>query len=64
MLWQVENDYFCAGIIVINNKIKIAAPILGWSEGKSFDYFKSYANRKKWKLIKVGEINGQSGKDA
>jgi len=46
-LIRIETNYFVAGIIVENNIVKDAAPILKWSIGKSIQYVKSYFQKSK-----------------
>ena len=47
---QIKSSYFTAGIEVTNDVIVGAAPILQWSVGKSFSWFKYYCWNKDWKV--------------
>ncbi len=49
-LYQITAPHFCACIIVLNNKIIDAAPILVWSIGKYFTWFETYCYKKRWKI--------------
>jgi len=53
MLVEVSARYFCAGIIIENGLIREAAPILAWSIGKDYDYFKRYALSKGWRIVEL-----------
>jgi hypothetical protein len=50
-LYQITSKYFCAGIVVHTGTIVHAAPILGWTIGKEFKYFRDYCRRKRWAIV-------------
>ena len=43
-LYRISTSYFCAGLIVQNNKVIKAAPILGWTVGLVFNNIKFKSN--------------------
>lgn len=47
-LWQISAPHFCAGLIVVGDKVKDAAPILKWSIGKDWPWVRDYCKSKKW----------------
>ncbi len=49
-MYQVTAPHFCAGLIVDGEKVVRAAPILGWTVGKSRDELRRYFARKKWSV--------------
>jgi hypothetical protein len=49
-LYQITSSYFCAGIIVNDGVIVQAAPILKWSIGHTFEYFRAYCRTKYWAI--------------
>lgn len=53
-LYQITAPHFCAGIIVENNVIIKAAPILRWMTDKDIGFIKEYCKKKKWTVYKVG----------
>jgi hypothetical protein len=53
-LIAVDAPHFYAGILFMNDKIFLAAPILRWAEGRTLQSFVDYCKRKKWKLTFVG----------
>lgn len=50
-LIQIDSGYYCAGAVVIDDKIIEAAPIIKWMEGKTLDFIKRYCKVKQFKLI-------------
>jgi hypothetical protein len=51
-LYQITAKHFCAGVIVEEDKIIKAAPILAWSIGKSWRWFDAYCTRRMdWKVV-------------
>jgi len=53
VLYQVTAPHFCAGIIVIDNIVIKAAPILRWMIDKNVDYLTEYCKKKKWEICRV-----------
>lgn len=53
MLAQITAPHFCAGIILRDDYVVDAAPILRWMVGKSRDYVRSYCARKNWTVVVV-----------
>jgi hypothetical protein len=52
---RITSSYFCAGIIVKDDIIVQAAPILSWSINKRLSNLKSYFNRKGWKYEEIND---------
>ena len=52
-LYQITSSYYCAGIIIRNNIICKAAPILGWTLGKDIEWFKTYCASKSFIINKI-----------
>jgi hypothetical protein len=52
---RVVTPYFVAGIVLVDNRVAEAAPILSWMIGKSGDWVRSYCLKKGWKasIVKV-----------
>jgi hypothetical protein len=55
MLAQITAPHLCAGIILRNDVVVDAAPILRWMIGKSRDFVRSYCARKGWSVVVVTE---------
>lgn len=53
--FQVDSNYFCAGLIEKDGKVIEAAPIQKWMIGKNIEYIKEYCVKKKWKLLLVNK---------
>lgn len=47
-LIRVEAPHFCAGIVVKDNIVVKAAPILKWTLGKTWEEVSSYFKEKKY----------------
>jgi len=47
-LYRVTAPYFVAGLVVRDQIIVEAAPIIGWSVGTLFSEFYRYAGQKQW----------------
>jgi hypothetical protein len=59
MLVQVDGGHFCCGIILEDDVVVEAAPILRkWIIGKQRDWLRSYFKRKGWKAVIVKEMCG------
>uniref|UniRef100_A0A6M3KYY3 Uncharacterized protein n=1 Tax=viral metagenome TaxID=1070528 RepID=A0A6M3KYY3_9ZZZZ len=54
-LVQIRAPYFTAGIIFYKDRVKVAAPILNWSVGKSYDYMRNVCRKKNWKFINISK---------
>ncbi len=54
-LYRVEAPHYVAGFIVEDGVCIEAAPILGWSEGKTLRYLLSYFRRKGFTVLKVSD---------
>lgn len=50
MLYAIDSGYFYAGVVVNDNTITTAAPILRWSIGKDWLWFQEYAAAKNWRI--------------
>jgi hypothetical protein len=50
-LYAVDGRYFYAGIIVNDDTIVMAAPILKWCIGHDFHNFRLYCGRKRWAVV-------------
>jgi hypothetical protein len=53
---RVVSSYFVAAVIVEDNRVVEAAPILSWTIGKSRKWLNVYCVRKGWKMSVVGEV--------
>jgi len=55
MLVQVTAPHFVAGIVLVDEVVVEAAPILRWTIGKDRAFLSAYFRRKGWKakIIKV-----------
>lgn len=53
MLIQIDSGYFCAGVVLINNKVTLSAPILSYMKGWNIFRIDNYCNKKQWKWIHV-----------
>jgi len=49
-IYQISAKYFTAGIVVTDDIVVKAAPILKWMVGKDIAHVKSYCKHKKYKL--------------
>jgi hypothetical protein len=56
-LVRVDAPHYCAGLIVINNKVIDAAPILLWSLGKRWPDLLDYFHRKQYQ-VQMRDKNG------
>jgi hypothetical protein len=54
---RVVSSYFVAAVIVEDNRVVEAAPILSYVVGKSLKWLKVYCVRKGWKMSVVGEVS-------
>jgi hypothetical protein len=50
-LYAIDGRYFYAGVIVNDDVIINAAPILKWSVGWNFKDFTGYCEKKKWGVV-------------
>jgi hypothetical protein len=48
--YRVTAPHFCAGFVAVGHHVKEAAPILGWTLGKTIVAVLSYCHRKKWQV--------------
>lgn len=55
-LYHIDTGYACFGIIVKNNQVIEAAPVAGWSVGKSEEYVINYFKTRKRARISVSSI--------
>lgn len=56
MLYRITTGYFCAGIIVENNIVKEAAPILNWTIGKHILFITSWVDMKNGTIEQLKEF--------
>lgn len=47
---QLYSHHFCAGLVIENDKVKRAAPVLAYMRGWSRAKVEHYATRKRWKV--------------
>ncbi len=60
ILWRITAPHFCAGILVWNNVVMNAAPILAWMKGRHTTWINGYCTRKGWTVEYVeGETDEQ-----
>lgn len=53
-VWQVTNrNRFCAGVVVRNKRVILAAPILEWAIGSQFSSFKAGCLERNWKVVRA-----------
>jgi hypothetical protein len=52
---RVVAPHFVAGLIVVDNRVFEAAPILSWMIGKDQQWIRSYFKKKGWKAYVVKE---------
>jgi hypothetical protein len=50
----------CAGVLVENGVIKITAPILAWSKGKTIGFMYGWIRGKKGMIENLGEVDERS----
>ena len=51
LLFQITSKYFCAGFVVVDNKIINGAPILlKFFRGKTVEYAKEICKKNGWKF--------------
>jgi hypothetical protein len=64
ILAQVRSDYFTAGIILVSDKVELAAPIIGFMRNWSRDRVRDYCVKKKWdvEIVRVREVEDDTGK--
>lgn len=55
MLVQVTAPHFCAGLVLEDDRVIDAAPILRWAIGKGRDELRAQLQQKRWKAIVVTE---------
>jgi uncharacterized protein involved in copper resistance len=48
MLWRIVAPHFVAGLIVENGRVREAAPILGWTQNRSWGAIKRQMRAKGW----------------
>jgi hypothetical protein len=48
MLWRIEAGHFVAGLVARRGVVVQAAPILGWSVGRSWREVKVWMRRRGW----------------
>ncbi len=53
MLIQVTLSYLCAGVVVENNRIVRAAPMLAWSQGQPLRYLTVWVERRRGQILVV-----------
>lgn len=53
MLVAVDAPHFYAGVVLRDDVVIEAAPILKWTIGKSRPWLRNYFKRKKWRAIVV-----------
>jgi len=53
MLYQIDLPHMCAGIIINNDIIIEAAPILKWTIGKSLNDIQKWVHKKNGTLNKI-----------
>lgn len=64
ILFQVTTPYYCAGLVIVENIVTEAAPILHWTKGLTYAELFNYCRRKQWKFQKVTSMNDdRSSKD-
>lgn len=55
LLFRVTAPHFCAGLVVRDDKVVEAAPILRWTIGKSIYWLVGYFAGKEWTCEKVAQ---------
>jgi hypothetical protein len=55
MLVRVEAPHFVAGIVLENDEVTRAAPILKWTLGKDRAYLRTYFRTKGWRATVIKE---------
>ncbi len=53
---QITARHFCAGLVVTNDVITGAAPILGYMKGWELERVVAYCRRKDWHIGAVAEL--------
>lgn len=48
---HITAPHFCAGAVIINGRIVRAAPILGWTHGKSVQQGEAWCRRKGYEVL-------------
>lgn len=49
LLYQIDTPHFCAGVLVQGEHVVEAAPILGWSVGKTWSRVEAWCKSKRLK---------------
>ena len=57
MLLQITAPCYCAGVVIEDDVVIRAAPILRWSLGKSYQFLENYFQRKGFKVEVIDEYN-------
>lgn len=52
-LYQIISNYFVAGIIVNNDNIIEAAPIIYYSKKMGLKKFINYCSQKEWQILEI-----------
>jgi hypothetical protein len=50
MIAQITAPHFCACLVLANDRVDRAAPIIAWMTGKPLAFVRSYCARKRWLL--------------
>lgn len=56
-LFQITAPHFVAGLEVRGQKVVRAAPILGWTVGRSLGRVAAYCREKNWSIVAVEAEN-------
>ena len=52
-LYRVTTPYMCCGLLVRGGVVRIAAPIMKWSVGKSITDVRSWVESKGYKMSRI-----------
>ena len=47
---QIQAPHFCASIVLVNNEVVEAAPIVKYMVGWQLDHIERYCAQKRWRL--------------
>lgn len=49
-VYLIDAPHYCAGVVVRDGVVTVAAPIVKWAIGKPWNEVSDYFNRKKFKI--------------
>ena len=50
MILQIDSGYFCAGVVLDNDRVQRTAPIVKYMLGWTLQRVRDYCERKSWRL--------------